>query len=270
MRVEADMGLILRKDQPSLRRALAMVIATVMLCLPVVQAQQAPEASTGQAATQTADETAAKAPALSNEEMVKRIDAAVAFRTANLAGYEVKELYTIYRNGEKDPAAQVTVKTVYTRGEGKEYTPVSETGSSILRNVVIDHVLANEKEMAKAANRDAVAVTSANYEMQSVPGVTELEGRQCVVMLLKAKRKTPYLFNGKGWFDASDFTLVRLQGIPAQSVSFLAGETSGRREYGRINGLSMALKSEAHAHSFLLGDTVMTIEYSDYQLKLRE
>jgi len=204
-----------------------------------------------------------------DSEIVQRIDAAVLNRSQHIAAYNVQELYSIYRNGESSPSAQVIVKTVYNRATGKEYTPISATGSSLLRNVIIDKVLASEKEMAKAANRESVSVTSANYEMSPVPGKVSLNGRDCILVTLKARRKVPHLMNGKAWFDASDFTLVHLEGAPAQSVSIFAGDMQGTRDYDRIEGFSMAQHAEMHTHNFLFGSTVLRIDYSNYQIQLQ-
>jgi hypothetical protein len=208
----------------------------------------------------------------SDADIIQRIDAAVHARTAGVTSYTVQELYTIYRNGEKTPSAQVTVRTSYTRAAGKEYTPISQSGSSLMRSVVVDKVLANEKEMAKAANRESVAITSANYDMHPEPDTVqqnvEFNGHTCVIVDLKAKRKISYLFNGKGWFDAGDFTLVHIEGNPAASPSFFAGQTSGVRDYTRIEGFSMAQHAEMRSHSFLFGDTLMKIDYSNYQIQL--
>lgn len=209
---------------------------------------------------------------LSDAEIIQRIDAAVHARTSNVAAYTVQELYSIYRNGETTPSAQVTVKTNYTRANGKEYTPISQTGSALMRNVVVDKVLGNEKEMAKAANRESVALTSANYEMRPEPGTVqqnvEFNGKPCIIVDLKARRKISYLFNGKGWFDANDFTLVHIEGNPAASPSFFAGQTAGIRDYTKIEGFSMAHHAEMRSHSFLFGDTLMKIDYSNYQIQL--
>jgi hypothetical protein len=201
-------------------------------------------------------------------KVIERIDAAVKHRSDHIAGYSVREIYSIFRNGESNPSVQVTVNTVFKRGAGKDYTPVSATGSSVLRNIVVDKVLANEKEMARAENRDKVSITSANYEMHLLPGKVTLNGRDCIVVSLKARRKTSTLLNGKGWFDAGDLTLVHLEGSPAQSVSVFAGDTSGRRDYERIEGFSMAQHAELHSHSFLFGDTLLKIDYSDYKIDL--
>ena len=66
-------------------------------------------------------------------EIVQKVDSAVHFRFEYLAGYEVKEHYAIYRNGETSSAAEMTVQTVYKQGSGKEYKPISQSGSELLR-----------------------------------------------------------------------------------------------------------------------------------------
>jgi hypothetical protein len=201
-------------------------------------------------------------------EIIQRIDRAVQVRTQAVAAYTVQELYTLYRNSDASPTVQVTVKTTYNRETGKDYTVVSQTGSSFYRNTVIDRILANEKEMAKASNRDSVVLTSANYIFTPQPGIVTQNGRPCVIVDLKARRKTSFLFNGRGWFDAADFTLVHIEGSPAASPSFFAGQTSGFRDYTKVDGFSMAQRADVRAHSFLFGDTHLQIEYSNYQIQL--
>ena len=201
------------------------------------------------------------------DEVIRGIDAAVDHRSRLVSAYTVQELYSIYRNKEEKPSVEVTVHTAYNRATGKDYTTVSVTGSSLLRSAVVDKVIANEKEMAKASNRESVAITSANYEMTLLPGIVPQNGHNCVQIQLKARRKVPFLFNGKAWFDATDFTLVHIEGSPAASPSFFAGSTSGVRDYGKVDGFSMAERAELHSHSFLFGDTVMKIEYSNYQIQ---
>jgi hypothetical protein len=227
---------------------LALVVTLAVSIVPARAAQPAPEPSP--------------------QDIIRGIDAAVQHRTSSIASYTVQEIYSIYRNGEATPSAQVTVNTVYTRVAGKDYTTVSSTGSSVLRSVVVDKVLANEKEMARAANRESVALTSANYEMRPEPGIVSRNGRDCIAVELKARRKMPYLFNGKAWFDASDFTLVHIEGTPAASPSFFAGATGGVRDYTKIEGFSMAQQAEMRSHSFLFGDTLLKIDYSNYQIQL--
>jgi len=201
-------------------------------------------------------------------EIVQRIDQAVHLRTQSVASYTVQELYSLYRNGEANPSVQVTVKTTYTRSAGKDYAILSQTGSALLRSAVIDRVIANEREMAKASNRESVALTSLNYEMTPEAGIVMQNGRPCVIVDLKARRKIPFLFNGRGWFDTADYTLVHIEASPAAAPSFFAGQTAGVRDYTKVDGFSMAQRADVHSHSFLFGDTRLRIDYTNYQIQL--
>ncbi len=201
------------------------------------------------------------------QAIVRRIDAAVYARESDVAGYSVQEHYAIYRNGEANPSAEQTIRTVFRVGAGKDFTAISQSGSGLLRSAVIDKVLAGEKEMSQADTRDGVLVDSANYEITPEPVQAQMNGRQCVIVDLKPRRKSSHLFNGKAWVDAEDFMVVHLEGSPSQSVSFLAGETTVSRDYSRVEGFPMAFHAEAHSHSFLLGDTVLKIDYSGYQIQ---
>jgi hypothetical protein len=203
---------------------------------------------------------------LSDEEIVKRVDAAVYQRFNSVTGYTVREQYSLFRNGETTPAAQETIQTVYDRSTGKTYTPVSQSGSAILRSAIIDHVLAAEKEVNLPANREGALITSHNYDLKPEPGSVEKNGRQCIVVDLHPRRKSSHLFTGKAFVDAADFTVVHIEGAPSQSPSFLAGETTVSRDYAKIDGFSMATHAEARSHSFLFGDTLITIDYSGYKI----
>jgi hypothetical protein len=202
----------------------------------------------------------------SDQEIVQRIDAAVYQRFNAVKGYTVREQYSLYRNGAAEPSAQETIQTVYERSSGKQYTTVAQSGSSLMRSAVIDHVLASEKEINLPANREAALITSRNYDLRPEPGFVEKNGRQCVVVDLNPRRKSPHLFTGKAFVDASDFTVVHIEGAPSQSPSFMAGDTKVARDYVKIDGFSMATHAEAHSHSFLFGDTLLTIDYSGYQI----
>jgi hypothetical protein len=207
-------------------------------------------------------------PAPDSNEIIHRIDAAVALRAKSIASYTVQEQYNLYRNRAADPSAQETIRTVYNRATGKEYTTLAQSGSDLFRSAVIDKLLAGEKDLNLPANREASWITSANYEMQPHPGTVQKNGRDCILVDIKPRRKSPHLFEGKIWVDATDFTVVRLEGTPSQSPSIFAGQSTVARDYAPVKGFAMATHAEAHAHSALLGDTVLIIEYTGYQIEL--
>ena len=205
---------------------------------------------------------------LTNQQIVQRIDAAVYQRLNAIPRYTVQEQYNIYRNSDTKPAAEETIQTTYVRSQGKDYKPLAQSGSSLLRSAVIDKVLASEKDLNLPANREGALITSRNYDLQPEPGTVERNGKTCIIVDLRPRSKSPHLFNGKAWFDVSDFAVVRLEGTPSASPSFFAGKTAVARDYVKVEGYAMATHAEAHSHSALFGDTLLTIDYTGYHIDL--
>ena len=211
---------------------------------------------------------AQRLPVDAQADFIHRIDLSVAARFHSLAGYTVQEHYSIFRNADTAPAAEMTVAIVYTPENGKQYTPISQSGSDVLRHLIFDKIIASERDMNLASARAGYFINSDNYEMQ-VPGETVLrDGRACYLVNLKARRKSPYLFDGRAWFDAQDASIVHLEGTPTQASSFLTSNTVVARDYESLQGIPMATRAQANTHNFLFGDTVLKIDYVGYQLQL--
>jgi hypothetical protein len=204
----------------------------------------------------------------SNKQTVKKIDASVAARDANLLGYTVTELYRVYRGADTShPAAQMTVKTTYRKDTGKSFVVVAKSGSELVLKEILGRVLDNERVMTQPANRAQAVLTSANYTM-TLKGQDTVDGRACRVVAIVPKRNSPYLFRGTIWVDADDGSIVKLDGVASKAASVLAGATQVSRQYANINGLPMATHAAAVAGSWLLGQTTIDIDYSGYQMTL--
>jgi hypothetical protein len=216
---------------------------------------------------------AATVPAqqLDTASVIQRVDAAVKARFENVTGYTVTEHYAVYRNtDETHPAAEMTVKTVYQKDTGKSYTPIAQSGSSILRSQVLGTMLEHEKRINQPGIREGAWITSANYEMKLKSGEKQtLGGRECVVLTLTPRRKEPYLFEGTLWVDAKDFSIVQIQGTAASSPSFLTGPAQVFREYAKVSGFAQATHAKAVSTSSLFGRTVVKVDYQGYQVQLR-
>ncbi len=143
---------------------------------------------------------------LKASEVPGKVDAAVKARIDNIAGYTVTEHYAVYRNNDEvHPAAEMTVKTTYEHDSGKSYIIVSQSGSTIIRNLVLNAILDNEERLNRPGTRESAWITSTNYEMKLEPGETQpLDGRDCMVLALIPKRKAPFLFEGTLWVDSKD------------------------------------------------------------------
>jgi hypothetical protein len=207
---------------------------------------------------------------LDTAAVIHQVDAAVKARNEHLAGYSATEHYAVYRNKDEiHPVAQMTVLTNYLRDSGKSYTIVSQTGSSVIRDLILGGILDNEKQLSQPGVRGGVWITSANYEMNLKAGGTEqLNGRDCLVLTLIPKRKAPYLIEGSLWVDSKDGSIVQVQGTASKSSSMLTGPTQFMRQYANMSGLSQATHVRAVSNSLMFGETIVKIDYQDYHLQL--
>jgi hypothetical protein len=195
------------------------------------------------------------------------IDASVAAREDNLVGYTVTERYRVFRGDDmQHAAAEMTVKTTYRKETGKSYVILAQSGSQLLLKELLGHVLESEQMMTQPVNRGQALITSANYRM-TVKGNEPVQGRLCVVVAIAPMKNTPYLFNGTIWVDPQDGSIVQLRGLTSKSPSMLAGTTEISRQYQKMNGFSMATHAAATSSSWLLGRTVIEIDYDGYNLQ---
>jgi len=200
---------------------------------------------------------------------IEKIDVSVAQRDENLLAYTVTELYRLFRNGDRvRPAAEMTVKTTYRRDTGKSFVILTQSGSAFLLKEVLGRVLDSERLMTQPDNRRQALLTSSNYNMRVKGGVT-VEGHACTVVSIVPKRSSPYLFRGDIWVDSEDGSILKLEGVASKSASVLTGAAQVSRRYEKIQGLPMATHAGATAVSWLLGETIIDIDYSDYQMTLR-
>jgi hypothetical protein len=133
----------------------------------------------------------------------------------------------------------------------------------------LETILDNEKRASQSGVREGALITSANYEMTLKPGGTQpLAGRDCLVLDLSPKRKSPYLVVGTLWVDSKNGSIVQVQGTASKSSSAFTGPTQVTRQYESIGGFSQATHVRALSNSFLLGQTVVTIDYQGYQIQL--
>ena len=198
-------------------------------------------------------------------DLVQRVDNAELARETDLPGYTVTERYTVFRNGSSEPAAAATVQTVYKRGQGKEYTVLSRTGSSFLQDYLIDRVLSEQQGISKGDARRNALITSENYTMQFVREES-LEGRDCLVLKLTARRKTPYLLNGQIWVDSHNYHLVRVKGRPSAMPSIWTGLPEIQRDYQELQGYPLATSSRSESKRPFIGTTVLKIDYQNYHI----
>jgi hypothetical protein len=202
--------------------------------------------------------------------VIQQIDNAALARIDHVLSYNVIEHYSLFRNGdETHPAAEMTVKTLYRKGVGKSYTILSQTGSSLLQKFVLAPLLDSEKAINQPGNVEKSWFTSSNYEMKLKPGVTQhMNSHDCLAFDITPKRKAPNMLDGTLWVDAKDGSIVEIDGVSSRSPSMFSGPAKMMRQYATISGFAMATHARAESDSMVFGRTILTIDYSDYQVKL--
>jgi outer membrane lipoprotein-sorting protein len=212
-----------------------------------------------------------QAPQPDEASIIRAVDAAVEARLSAIAGYTVTEHYAVYRNSDKvHPVAERTVKTTYRSGIGKNYEIISDSGSELIRKLVLDAILDNEKRINTPPATDNSYIISKNYEMKLQPGGPQhVNGRDCYVLSISPREKAPNLIVGTLWVDTKDESIVQLEGTTSKSVSVFTGPTKVMRQYAMVDGFAEATHASGASTSFLFGLTVVTIDYSDYQIQIR-
>jgi len=212
----------------------------------------------------------APAQQLDTASVIKEVDVAVKARIDNIVGYTANEHYAVYRHeDEVHPVAEMTVATTYKEATGKSYRIVQRSGSKIIQKLVLNAILDNEVHLNLPGVRESAWITSANYEMKLKPGgIQSLNGRSCLVLTLNPRRSEPYLIKGTLWVDSTDDSIIQVQGITSKSSSFVTGPTQVLRQYANVGGFSQAKHLRAVSNSFLFGQTIVKIDYQDYQIQL--
>ena len=215
---------------------------------------------TGRAADVPSDQAAA----------IRRVDEAVLMRVNRIAGYTVTERYSVFHGDDgTHPVAEMTVKTTYRRETGKSYQILSQSGSALVRKLGLDPLLESERIINLPGNVEHSWIMSTNYDMTLKPGTQILDGHLCLVFEIHPRRKAPNLVTGTLWVDAKDYTIAKLDGVASKAPSVFASVTHMTRQYAYVEGFSMATHARAESSTFLYGRTVVTIDYTGYQIEVK-
>lgn len=203
--------------------------------------------------------------------VLRDVDAANQARYDNVLSFTDVEHYAVFRGDDQThPAAEMTVKMTYQKGIGKSYAILSESGSALVRRYGLHPLLENEKSINDPARVAQSWFTSANYEMQLKPGVTQvIDGRLCLAIAITPRHKAANMIDGTLWINAGDHTLAEVEGAASKSPSVFAGTTKMMRRYAKMQSYAMAVHARADSSSMFFGRTVTTIDYSDYHFQNR-
>ena len=205
--------------------------------------------------------------ALPGDEVAARLMSRNADRAQKLRHVESTRQYSLdYTGFPSSRSAEMQVKASYTAPGTKEFTVISESGSGLIRKRVLHKLLESEQEAASdAANRDAVALSTANYRF-SLLGCEPGDGRPLYVMRVEPLRETKFLYRGTIWIDSQDFAVTRIEAEPAKNPSFWTKRSQIHHQYQKIDEFYLPALNQTVTDVRLGGKAVLTIRYLDYKL----
>jgi len=202
---------------------------------------------------------------LSGDEVAARLMSRNAERAQKLRHVDSIRQYKLDYTGLPALSAQMQVKASYTAPGTKQFTVISESGSSLLRRHVLHKLLESEQEAASDANRDAVALDAANYRF-TLLGCEAGDSRALYVMRVEPLRENKFLYRGTIWIDSRDFAVTRIEAEPAKNPSFWIIRSQIHHQYEKVGEFYVPALNRTVTDVRLGGKAILTIRYLDYEL----
>ncbi|HEV2233641.1 MAG TPA: hypothetical protein VGV68_09600 [Terriglobia bacterium] len=201
---------------------------------------------------------------LTTAQVVERMVAMNRARAEALRGYTATCVYHV-ENADHDRSADLVVKIAYLSPNRKESTIISWSGSSALRNYVLNRLREGELEAMQEENRRRTDMNPENYDFTLV-GYERTGPNNFYVMEVVPKIKNKFLFRGRIWVDAQDFGITRMEGAPAKNPSWWTTHIEVDHSYCKVGDFWLPSRIESVAQVRLFGRSVLTIIYKDYKL----
>jgi hypothetical protein len=153
------------------------------------------------------------------------------------------------------------VVTTQSASGGFSWQVIEEGGSSRTREKVFCAVLETEADSWRDGDRDAAALTPANYVFTPTGTISNNE----VKIRLEPRRKDSRLIDGFLFVSADGYP-VRLEGRLAKSPSFWVKSVQVVKHYGRFAGVALPTRVESVADLKLFGRSTFTMRYTYTQV----
>lgn len=181
-----------------------------------------------------------------------------------LKHYQAVRHYQVeYRGLGTSVAAKMEVEVNFDASSGKSFRIVSQSGSKLLCEKVLKKAVDSEEEAAK--NKEATALTAANYKFQLL-GTESLNGRPAYILSVAPFKSSKFLYRGKIWVDAEDFAVAGIDAAPVKNPSFWISRTSIRYTSAKTGDFWLPQQSRSESKILIGGTAVLTIDYGSYQI----
>lgn len=183
-------------------------------------------------------------------------------RQSELTGYTAMRRYMAVN---KSRHAEMLVRVTCDSSGAKQFSILSEGGSGSIRKLVFHKLLSEETEASRHGTRNSTRLIPANYDFQFA-GEEKLETGPAYVLAVSPKTANKYLIDGKIWVDATDYSIVRIEGQPARNPSFWVHDVHFVHTYQKVGKFWFASSTDTTSQVRIFGDSELTIETVDYKL----
>lgn len=201
-------------------------------------------------------------PVPSTDDLVAKMLRADAERRSELTGYTALRRYVAVN---KDRRAEMLVRVDCSSDGAKQFTIISEEGSSAVRKHALYKMLSEETLASRRDTRDGNRITPANYAFNML-GQDTLDTGPAYVLAITPKTENKYLIQGRIWVNARDYSIVRVEGQPARDPSFWVHDVHFIHTYQRVGQFWFASSTHSTSDIRIFGRSELTIENSNYAL----
>lgn len=203
---------------------------------------------------------------LTLDEVLTNLEQRNAQRAAALEQFEAKRIYRMqYRGFFKDQDAQMVVKVRFHAPNFKQFTIVSQSGSSFVIDHVFKKLLQGEQEAMQKNHQREVALTRENYNFSFKGYETTPQGGR-YILAVTPKTKNKFLYRGTIWVDATDFAVVRIEGEPGKNPSMWISKTDFAHRYMKVDDFWLPSENYTETSVRLGGKSTLSIKYEDYKI----
>jgi len=204
---------------------------------------------------------------LDSEQIVARMLARNQERARALEGYRSRRHYHLDYSGLLGTRqADMVVDVLYQSPNEKEFAVVSESGSKWICNHVLRRLMQVEQENAQPGARARTEINPANYDFRLLSVEMGPDGTPYYVLQAEPKTENTYLFRGKVWVEGRDFAVARIEGEPAKNPSRWTKQSDFKHEYQCLEGFWLPVRNDTLTQLHLLGQSHLTIEYTEYRV----
>jgi hypothetical protein len=205
-------------------------------------------------------------PPLPPDQVIRKLVEMNSRRARALSAYEGTRKYRLQYHGLwGSRSAEMVAKLRYRSPGTKEFTIISQSGSTWIVDNIFNGLLQSEKEGAMPDSARRMAVEPANYQFTFIE-YDSGPGEPAYLFSIKPRSTYKYLYRGQIRIEGKDFAVARIEGEPARSPSFWMKNTIIEHIYSKIGDFWLPAHDHSVSQVRLGGYADLTIEYSDYKI----